>query len=305
MMQCPKCGFDAGGSKFCPQCGRGLDAGFGTKKPRAVWLAVPALLILGVAALFASGVLRLPGRQADSSLRVGAQAPDVALRQQGATNAPNLAVQGEQSPPAVNQTGVTMPEDVRKWLEHLKNIDKQREAYNSTFAVKLIGMVGSLQPGTYFEEEPAREEEAARRSKASGVVDDVEAFFAKLTNDFQALPPPAECGPIASEYASMLLESRSMLGQISTAVTNLDTKSLEALQGTTYQRLDTKAEGTNDKIEAICDKYHEPNKYAVFVDKSSAVGLGSALTDAAPSLSMDQKAFIKFAEELMNEGIGK
>jgi len=304
-MQCPKCAFDAGVSKFCPQCGRGLDVSFGPKKSRAVWvgLAIGVVCIAGL--LFAAGALRVRGNEGDPSLRIGGSAQDVALRQRGEAKPPALALQGEQGSPAVNQTGMTMPDDVRKWLEHLKRIDKQREGFNSTFAMKLIGKIGSMQPGTYFEEEPARAEEAHRRGEAGGMIGEVDTFFSNLAADFQSLPPPAECGPIASQYASVLLETRAMLGQIYTAMTNLDTRALEAMQGTTFQRLDTKAEDTNGKISAICKKYHEPNKYEVFVDKSSAIGIGSALTDAGPSLGMDQKAFLKLAEELMNEGIGK
>lgn len=304
-MQCPKCAFDVGTSKFCPQCGKGLDVAFSSKRPRALWLLVPAILLVSAAVLYATGTLRLRGDDGDPSLRIGGSAQDVALRQSGDNKPPTLALQGDTAPPSVNQTGITMPDDVRKWLEHLKRIDKQREGFNSTFAMKLIGKIGSLQPGTYFEEDPARADEAHRRGEASGIVGDVDTFFSNLATDFQSLPPPAECGPIASQYASVLLETRAMLGQISTAMTNLDTRALEAMQGTTFQRLDTKAEDTNDKIEAICKKYHEPNKYEVFVDKSSAIGIGSALTDAGPSLGMDQKAFLKLAEELMNEGIGK
>jgi len=305
MMQCPKCAFDAGASKFCPQCGHGLDASFGTKKSRAIWLLVPAALLGAATLLYATGVLRLRGDEGDPSLRIGGSAQDAALRQRGESKPPTLAVQGETPPAAVNQTGVTMPDDVRKWLEHLKRIDKRREAFNSTFAMKLIGKIGSMQPGTYFEEEPARADEEHRRGEASGIVSEVDTFFSTLATDFQSLPPPAECGPIASQYASVLLETRAMLAQISTAMTNLDTRALEALQGTTFQRLDTKAEDANDKIVTICAKYHEPNKYAVFVDKSSAIGIGSALTDAGPSLGMDQKAFLKLADELLNEGIGR
>ncbi|MDQ2985986.1 MAG: hypothetical protein M3R13_04610 [Armatimonadota bacterium] len=254
--------------------------------------------------LWASGALQLRGSGADPTLRVSADGANVGLQQRGANPASALTVKGEEQEPAVRESLVLMPEDVRKWLEHLKRVDKQREAYNTAFVMNLMSKIGSLQPGTYIDEDSAAGDEARRKTSAHGVVGDVDTFFGKLTEDFQSLQPPVECGPIAAQYSSVLLETRGMLGQITTAITNLDTRALESMQGTTFARLDTKADETNGLIVAICTKYHEPNKYDVFVDKGSALGLGSALTGGT-SMGMDQKALQKLADELLNEGIGR
>jgi hypothetical protein len=236
-------------------------------------------------------------------LRVPAGSADAALRKEVGTGGPNLQVQASADPPALAEEGIGMPDDVRKWLEHLKRIDKIREAYNSSYAMTLIGKVGSLRPGTFLEEDSAAIDEAQRKAAAGGLTADVDSFFAKLTNDFQSLPPPTECSSIAAQYASVLLETRGMLGQIDQAITNLDIHSLETLQGTTFARLDTRAQEANTLIDDICKKYQEPNKYEVFVDRGNSLSLGAALMGGASSV--DEKAMMKIYEDLLNEGIGQ
>jgi hypothetical protein len=263
-----------------------------------------AVGVLALAALLASGAFKLRDKDGQAGLRVPAGADDVALRSRGDKNSPALALSGTQDDPAVKQKDLRMPEDVRKWLEHLKRIDKKREDYNNAFVMKLMGQIGQLQPGAYIDEDSAADDEARRKNTANEVVGGVDSFFAKLTEEFQSLQPPVECGPIAAQYSSVLLETRNMVGQITTAITNLDTHALESMQGTTFERLDSKAEETNGSISAICEKYDEPNKFAVFVDKGSALGLGAAMTGAAAT-GVDQKALQKIADDLLNEGIGR
>lgn len=274
-------------------------------KRRHLPLIIGGVALAAIAGgLWATGALRLRGSDTDPTLRVAGDSANVGLQQRGENPAPAVALKGEQPAPAVRESLVVMPDDVRKWLEHLKRVDKQREAYNTTFVMSLMSKIGDLQPGTYIDEDSAAGDEARRKTSAHGVVGGVDTFFSKLTEDFQSLQPPIECGPIASQYSSVLLETRGMLGQITTAISNLDTRALESMQGTTFARLDTKADEANGLIAAICTKYHEPNKYDVFVDKGSALGLGAAITGGT-AVGMDQKALQKLADELLNEGIGR
>jgi hypothetical protein len=302
-MVCPKCAFDVGNARFCSQCGTSFDASIrGNNRFLPLLIAAGgALALFGV--LFATGVIQLGGRSRDAALTVPGGTPGPGLRKDAGTAAPNLALNAEAPGPGLQEEGIGMPDDVRKWLEHLKRIDRMREAYNSSYAMTLIGKVGSLRPGTFLDEEAASIDEAQRKAAASGLTGDVDNFFAKLTQDFQSLPPPAECAAIAGEYAGVLLETRGMLGQIDQAIRNLDIHSLESLQGTTYARLDAKADGTNTLIDAICEKYQEPNKYEVFVDRGNSLSLGAALMGGAGNV--DEKAMMKIYEDLLNEGIGQ
>ena len=302
-MQCPKCGYEAGDARFCAQCGTAFDS---VLKPKRAYMPLViawgcGLALLGL--LFATGALRLGGRSGDSALQVPGESQDVSLLKKGETGGPGLTVTGEASPPKIAEEGIGMPDDVRKWLEHLKRVDGLREGYNNSFAMTLIGKITSLRPGTFLNEEDGAVDEAQRKAAAQGFTGDVDNFFAKLTEDFQSLPPPAECGPIASQYATVLLETRGMLGQISQAVENLDTRSLEAMQGTTFSRLDTKAQEANTLIDDICKKYQEPNKYAVFVDKGNSLSLGAALMGG--SNQVNEEALNKIYQDLLNEGIGQ
>jgi hypothetical protein len=302
-MQCPKCAFEAGDARFCSQCGTAFDAALKSKRAMLPVLAALGLGALLLGGLFATGVLRLGGRADDSALRVPGGAEDVSLRKEGGATGPDLAVRGEAPAPGVQEQGLGMPDDVRKWLEHLKRIDRLREGYNTTYAMTLLGKVGSLRRGTFMDEETAAIDDAKRKASAEGFTGDIDSFFAKLTQDFQSLPPPAECASIAGQYSSVLLETRGMLGQIDAAITNLDIHALESMQGTTYARLDTRADETNTLIDDICEKYQEPNKYQVFVDKGNSLSLGAALMGG--STAVDQDQLNKIYQDLLNEGIGQ
>lgn len=302
-MLCPQCSYDAGNARFCSQCGTAFDASLKPKR-NYLPLAISGGAVLAIVAiLFGTGLIQVRGSANDASLRVPGGANDATIRKAGARQGPNLAIDGQAAPPTVSEEGIGMPDDVRKWLEHLKRIDRIREAYNTSYAMNLIGKVGSLRPGTFLDEDAAAIDEAQRKASASGLTGDVDNFFAKLTQDFQTLPPPTECGPIASQYASVLIETRGMLGQIDQAISNLDIHSLESLQGTTYARLDTRAQESNSLIDAICKKYQEPNKYEVFVDRGNSLSLGAALMGGASNV--DEKAMMKIYEDLLNEGIGQ
>jgi hypothetical protein len=303
LMLCPKCAFDAGTARFCSQCGNSFDSALPRKRNYLPFMIAGGAVLALLGILVATGVLHLGGRARDASLLVPGGSPDVPLRKEAGTGGPNLSVSSSAPPPTVAEEGVGMPDDVRKWLEHLKRIDRIREAYNSSYAMTLIGKVGSLKPGTFLDEDAAAIDEAQRKAAANGLTGDADNFFAKLTQDFQSLAPPAECAGIAGEYAGVLLETRAMLGQIDQAISNLNVHALESLQGTTYVRLDAKADGTNALIDAICSKYQEPNKYEVFVDKGNSLSLGAALMGGAGNV--DEKAMVKIYEDLLNEGIGQ
>ena len=302
-MQCPKCAFDAGTARFCSQCGTSFDAALPRKRNYLPFVIAGGAILAIFGVLVATGLLQLGGRTGDAALIVPGGSQDVSLRKGAGPGGPNLSVSSTAPPPTVAEEGLGMPDDVRKWLEHLKRIDKIREAYNSSYAMTLIGKVGSLKPGTFLDEDAAAIDEAQRKAAANGLTGDVDNFFAKLTQDFQSLAPPAECAGIAGEYSGVLLETRAMLGQIDQAISNLDIHSLESLQGTTYVRLDAKADGTNSLIDAICAKYQEPNKYEVFVDRGNSLSLGAALMGGAGHV--DENAIMKIYEDLLNEGIGQ
>lgn len=293
MMQCPKCSFDAGAAKFCPQCGLVLDADFKPKRRM-----MPLFVVLGAAAvvaalLFATGVLRLRGKDADPALNISAE-----------SQRPVLAVRGNEAPSVVNQTAVTMPDDVRKWLEHLKRIDRERETHGTEYQLTLLANVGSLAPVNQAEQGTLNSETTRRKSKGSSLIGNVDDFYSDLTSRFQAISPPVECGQIASDYSALLLESQAMVREVTSAVEHLDIDGLRSMKNTSFKRVDERGSETNQRIAAICAKYHEPNKYAVFVDRGSVIGIGAALTDS-PSLGLDQKAYLKLVDELINEGIGQ
>lgn len=284
-MNCPKCGAPLTGP-FCANCGAGSGSSARSRGTVIILGVVAAALVAGFFAL-------------RSVLQIGASTQAPKLTVPASTQGGALVVERSAPPPAVMQPGARMPDDVRRWLEHLKAVDQKRENFNNDFASTIIGKLASLRPGAYLEESEADNDAARRADEANRVVAKVDGFFSELTADFQSMPPPAECRDIASQYSSVLLATRGFLTDVVNGIKSADVAALEKMQGTTYKRIDAGAADTNDKIDTICAKYQEPNKYSVFVDKGSATGVNVA-ANAMPSAEAMNDLVKRMLEEDMS-----
>ncbi len=270
-------------------CGAALDHAGKSRTRKAFWLVTGLAGLLIIATI---GAVR--------SLLIGAAAPKnqaLAVPAMGTPNA--VALPQRATPPTVAAVSERMPEDVRKWLEHMKRVDEKRERFNREFAQTLLKSIGKLRPGAFIEESEADADRARRSGEAGQIVASVDTFFSDLTREFQNLAPPAECRPIAGKYSSILLETRNILTEVVSGINGGDTASLEKLQGTSYKRIDASAAETNDHIGALCSKYRESNKYSVFVDKGNSLGVG-----AAANMLPDSAAINEMMKRMLDEEFG-
>ncbi|MGI8923557.1 MAG: hypothetical protein ACR2HJ_05865 [Fimbriimonadales bacterium] len=271
-------------------CGAALDDAGSFRGRRAFWLIAGLAALLMIATI---GAVR--------SLLIGAEGQKHRALAVPAIGSPNaIALPQRAAPPTVAAVSERMPEDVRKWLEHMKRVDEKRERFNSDFAQTLLKSIAKLRPGAFIEESEANADQARRSGEAGQVVASVDTFFSDLTREFQSLAPPAECRPIAEKYSSVLLETRNILTEVISGINSGDTASLEKLQGTSYKRIDAGAAETNDRIGALCSKYREPNRYSVFVDKGNGLGVSAAANMLPDSTAINDMMKRMLDEEFSN-----
>lgn len=183
---------------------------------------------------------------------------------------------GSVGPGGIGAPGVRMPDDIRRWLEHLKRVDLRREEANSQLAARYMTLVVSLMPGMFGDIEEAEADDQKRRAKAQEVFREVDDLFGSIQKDFHSLPPPPVCKPIAEEYGAVLENTRAMVLDLMEAVALVDMEKALSLQNKSYTRIDARVVTCNALVEALCEKYREPNRYRLFVDKPSSVALPSA-----------------------------
>lgn len=299
MNTCTRCSASlAQGVQFCMNCGEAVSI---SPKKRAGFL-LPLLTGAGLlfalfATLAATGVLRLPGKSPNTAplLVPGAGSADT-LAQEGSRSGGTLTVPGEAAPGTLPAADIRMPDDVRRWLEHLKRVDERREEQNSSMVSSLMRVMGSIKPGAFVDMDAADQDAERRKSSAGSAISDVDKIFDDLTRDFQSLPPPAECREIAQQYSAMLLEMRKMTTEVFVSMENLDIGALEKMKGSSFERVDTRAQHTNKLVDGLCKKYNEPNKYVLFVDRSSPL-VGSGSLD---KMSTDQ-AYQQLLEQMLKD----
>jgi hypothetical protein len=266
--------------------------------------AIAGLAILCVVAwsISASGLIRGTGQpsgelQAKESLSKGAltahdRRPLNVLAVPNESSSGPLAIEGNLPQTSITSSTIGMPEDILAWLRHLKRVDLKRESMNTQVANELFSLIGQVQPGAFSDEGALRADAHRRVGVADSAVSNVDGLFKELINEFQSLPPPPECRPIAEHYSRVLLETRKMIGEILESLHSSDIGRLFGIMGTSYSRVDSNGKNANVLIEALCKKYNTVNEFAVFVDSKSPGVLAG--TNGIES-------YAKLLEELMKE----
>jgi hypothetical protein len=250
-----------------------------------VWayVAVACVAILALlGGLFATGALRFGASQnVDPNLRAsGSQGPST-LPSSGEQGPNSLGVTG-QSQPNLQSEGqkVVMPDDVRKWLEHLERIEKRRMDMASRQVGQALEMLIALQAGGTMPmiqgllDEAATGEEQPMKGPIRDTVDSAEQIregWRVLNADFNSYPPPAECVPIRNDYDVALRETGAMISDILGAVANAEADRSGALAALmkmrgTSKHIDASAVDTDDGVQRICDKYETRKWFKVTAD---------------------------------------
>lgn len=209
------------------------------------------------------------------------------LKAQGEAPA-GIPLKAEGSAPAAPITqhaeNVTMPDDIRKWLEHLERIEKRKNDLTirqlSQMAVLLQQMKvlgGGM--GLLNEEEGGYGGDTGPSETAKNSFDTLRPEWNQLIADFRGYPPPAECRPIADDYYRAVSEIPGMNADLAGILESIAGSPENAagalekvmkLQNTSKNVIDKYLGETDDKVGSVCRKY-ETKKW---FDIKSDVGGG-------------------------------
>ena len=325
VMFCAKCGKQIqGGTAFCGHCGQRLvtqpaavpmqamaQAAPAFPVPSApsakkiTWVAMATALALVLATFFglkSAGVLRFgaskpnldamraEGASANQSpLKAEGSTPQDMLRAEGEKPTPMLQAEGTPAPPMVvrQDEPTVMPDDVRRWLEHLEKIEKRKNDLSmkqlSQMTVlmqkmKVLGAGGMGMLGGDGEENTGGDPEPSRNAQSA--FDDLRPDWNKLIADFQGYPPPSECRPIADDYYRAISEIPGMnadLASILSTVASDPENAASALekvmkiQNTSTNVIDKYLGSTDTRVGDICRKYETRKWFDIKTDVGGGI----------------------------------
>jgi len=291
-MYCPKCGKGAQpGAGFCMHCGQQLAGNFSDagvqlgaapsfpdpkagQSKKLTWIAVGTALAMVLALFF--------GLQATGLLQIGAKNPKVAaLRAEGRTDTVPL-LQAEGSAPGGQSLGATatpisMPAEVRRWLEHLERIEKRkndlsmRQLSQMAVLMKQMQLTGPAM-GILNELEGEESGDLGPSSTAKTSFDSLRPEWNQLIADFRALPPPDECRPIADDYFRAISEIPGMNSDLASVLAGVEAdpaKALESamrLQNTSANVIDKNLGSADSRVGDICRKYETRKWFEIKTD---------------------------------------
>lgn len=223
------------------------------------------------------------------------------LQKTGKDEPTNVLARTERAPsPVLQQTGKTepvlgkqaqapkqMPDDVRRWLEHLERIEKQRGKLAQKGLAEFMVMAPALQQGADIEAlkalasgDPNAEMPKSSADKVAETSVDSKKQWADLRRDFDSLPPPQECKSIADTYGHALDETGAMIQDILDAVQvakDDPQKALQALYGmkNSSKSIDEYGNSADDKVKEICDFYDTRKWFSINSDFGGSSIFGS------------------------------
>ena len=308
-MNCPRCqSVVPPASPFCPQCGlpATMVGGVGNAGVGAASAAIPssprakvgigiiillALMGVGLLGVTTAGVLKLtrPGTS-NSAIVARSGLPSVDSISAKADSRPTdaLRVESNQQPTdTLSKDGsqIMMPDDIRKWLEHLERIENLRGEISRKQLARSLTMLTSLSVGASLDGiKELMAEEATGGNYPSGEMPDSPAqdaqqdlkdfndAWAALNQDFHSFPPPAECVPIRDQYDLVLNGTGSMIADIYGMIDKASTDregalaGLMGMQGQSKNRIDVPAQKSDQLVQGICHRYQTLKWFKISAD---------------------------------------
>jgi hypothetical protein len=247
----------------------------------------PWALILGTLlaiCLFSMGFLAFKlfqktGKDDPTSILARTERAPAPVLQQTAKSEPVLGKQA--------QAPKQMPENIRKWLEHLEKIEKLRGKLAQKGLAEFMVMAPSLQQGADIEAlkalasgDPNAEMPKSAADKVADTSSDSKVAWADLRREFDSFPPPPECKSIADSYGHALDETGAMIQDILDAVQvakDDPQKALQTLYGmkNSSKSIDEYGNAADDKVKEICDFYDTRKWFSINSDFGGSSIFGS------------------------------
>lgn len=270
------------GQALAPPASPSPDGSAALPMPRRispVWWAIGGILAVcaALAGLSAMGVLGIMGPKKNDPVLSRGQDPAPSVLQRP----------GERSAPVLQRDQVTMPADVRAWLEHLERIEKAKQELQREQADELMiamssmsGLVSGFGVEGLLDEETTGDPEAG-----------IEKFMPidKMMDQWKALrrrfneegpPVPEECRTLRDEYDGVLMQVPGVMKDIATIAGNVfdpsksqKMKDLREIQRTHREYIDVPLRRSDDLLGQICDRYDTRKWFDIKVDAGGMMGL--------------------------------
>jgi hypothetical protein len=215
----------------------------------------------------ATGVLQAEGSRPTTGL----------LQAEGSKPATGIA-QAEGSPPPERKM---MPEDIRKWLEHLERIEKQRvDMAKDQISSLMVAMTKlSVSGGAdNLERIMAGEDPKAPHEDLSAQANTMRSEWNGLIQRFRSFPPPQRCRQLAETYDRALVATSLSLLTVTDALGKASSdlhgalSSVQRMQGESYQSVDVPAASSDNQLAEICREYDTDKWFVIHADIAGQIG---------------------------------
>lgn len=288
-MKCRKCGAEIPAqSKFCLSCGEAVSSGTAEapspavvpKKRLGLWgaiagLCVVALLVFLALKLQGSRVTQAtppPNLQQTPVLRAPASpdSPQASVLQTDVQKPPLDLKKPEQQPP---------PEEVVRYLEHLKRVEQARMALQEKEITALGTLLAQAWAAPFKRMLELTDPDVADVGDDTASQAEMKKTFATLTREWQQLsayflsvPAPTQCQVLAGKYYDALREVIIHFGKVQSCMINQDMNVMN-MRGKS-RSIDEKLVAADGELANVCRVHNVDKTFSIQADVSQTPLLG-------------------------------
>ncbi len=197
-------------------------------------------------------------------------------------DSPVFKAQNPQTGSTMQESAVTMPDDVRAYLEHVERCEADRMEIASSQLGTAMATMADLQAGggggidmkalADGDEDAIPTEKSSKVGAVTDEASSMRAAWASLSAKFLAVPAPAECAGIRSSFGTAVNETGNMILEIVSALARSKDdrqgalQTLMGMQGKSEARIGRPSRDTDRQIGSICRKYSTQKWFDVKAD---------------------------------------
>lgn len=174
-----------------------------------------------------------------------------------------VKVAGAVTPPPIAASRVSMPDDVRAYLEFVEKIERQRteleKQQDGSLSVETA--LGFAADAKAAGDEDNTNPIAPSIQRVGDLARKMRTQWVELANRFDLVLPPAECRQLGQLYSGSLHQVAGVLGDLTNALSNPESTGTEQKEDVTSigerhkTYIDQPAGGADKELARICQKY--------------------------------------------------